>query len=114
MDQCSVFVLSNMVATSHMWPLSTRNVACEGKELHFYFILFMFQLKETHVASGSCMKQGKSFAPHNKLDRDHLSIFSQAKVLDPDAGKDSRWEGKGATEDEMVGWHHRLNGHEFE
>ena len=33
---------------------------------------------------------------------------------DPDAGKDGRWEEKGMTEDEMVGWHHRLNGHEFE
>ena len=33
---------------------------------------------------------------------------------DPDAGKDGRWEEKGATEDEMVGWHYRLNGHEFE
>ena len=33
---------------------------------------------------------------------------------DPDAGKDWRQEEKGATEDEMVGWHHRLNGHEFE
>ena len=32
----------------------------------------------------------------------------------PDAGKDWRWEEKGKTEDEMVGWHHRLNGHEFE
>ena len=32
----------------------------------------------------------------------------------PDAGKDWRWEEKGTTEDEMVGWHHRLNGHEFE
>ena len=32
----------------------------------------------------------------------------------PDTGKDWRWEEKGATEDEMVGWHHRLNGHEFE
>ena len=32
---------------------------------------------------------------------------------DPDAGKD--WSGeKGTTEDEMVGWHHWLNGHEFE
>ena len=31
---------------------------------------------------------------------------------DPDAGKDWRWEGKGMTE--MVEWHHRLNGHEFE
>ena len=31
---------------------------------------------------------------------------------DPDAGKDGRWE-KGMAEDEMVGWHHRLNGREF-
>ena len=33
---------------------------------------------------------------------------------DPAAGKDWRQEEKGMTEDEMVGWHHRLNGHEFE
>ena len=32
----------------------------------------------------------------------------------PDAGKDWRWEEKGMTEDEMVGWHHWLNEHEFE
>ena len=31
---------------------------------------------------------------------------------DPDAGKDWRWE-KGTTKDEMVGWHHQLDGHEF-
>ena len=33
---------------------------------------------------------------------------------DSDAGKDWRQEEKGMTEDEMVGWHHQLNGHEFE
>ena len=33
---------------------------------------------------------------------------------DPDARKDWRWEEKGTTEDEMVGWHHWFNGHEFE
>ena len=33
---------------------------------------------------------------------------------DPDAGKDWRQEEKGTTEDEMGGWHHWLNGHEFE
>ena len=32
----------------------------------------------------------------------------------PDAGKDWRQEEKGMTEDKMVGWHHQLNGHEFE
>ena len=33
---------------------------------------------------------------------------------DPDAGKDWRQKGKGITQDEMVGWHHRLDGHEIE
>ena len=32
---------------------------------------------------------------------------------DPDAGKELGQEEKGTTEDEMVGWYHRLNGHEF-
>ena len=32
---------------------------------------------------------------------------------DPDAGKDWGQEEKGTTEDKMVGWHHRLNGHGF-
>ena len=33
---------------------------------------------------------------------------------DPDVGKDWRQEEKGPTEDEMAGWHHQLDGHEFE
>ena len=37
---------------------------------------------------------------------------SQLIGEDPDAGKD--WGQKRATEDEIVGWHHRLNGNEFE
>ena len=32
---------------------------------------------------------------------------------DPDSGKDWRQEEKGTTEDKMIRWHHRLNGHEF-
>ena len=39
---------------------------------------------------------------------------SQLIGKDPDAGKDGGWGKKGMTEDEMVGWHHRLNGREFE
>jgi len=41
-------------------------------------------------------------------------VKNQLTGRDPDAGKDRRWEEKGMTEDEMVGWHHQLNGHEFE
>jgi len=33
---------------------------------------------------------------------------------DPDAGKDWRQEEKGMAEDKIVGWHHQLNGHDFE
>ena len=39
---------------------------------------------------------------------------SQLIGKDPDAGKNRRQEEKGTREDEMVGWHHWLNGHEFE
>ena len=44
-----------------------------------------------------------------------FNLHHQIKSLkDPNAGKDWRQEEKGMTEDEMVGWHHWLNGHEFE
>ena len=43
-----------------------------------------------------------------------LDTKSQLIRKDPDAGKDWRQEAKGMTEDQMVGWHRRLNGHECE
>ena len=42
----------------------------------------------------------------------HLMQKSRLIGKDPVAGKDWRQEEKGTTEDEMVGWHHQLNGHE--
>ena len=42
----------------------------------------------------------------------HVKSWLIAK--DPDAGRDLGQEEKGTTEDEMAGWHHRLDGHEFE
>ena len=41
-------------------------------------------------------------------------VKSQLIGKDPDAGKDWGWEKKGVIGDEMVGWHHQLNGHESE
>ena len=41
-------------------------------------------------------------------------VKSQLIGKDPDAGKDGKQEEKGTTGNEMVRWHHRLNGHEFE
>ena len=41
-----------------------------------------------------------------------LQYFDRLKERkDPDAGKDRRQEEKGTTEDELVGWHHRPDGH---
>ena len=67
----------------------------------------------------------KEISPEYSLEGQMLKLKLQYFVLpevknwlngkDPDAGKDWRGqEDKGMTEDEMVGWHHRLNGHEFE
>ena len=45
----------------------------------------------------------------------HLILAKNGLIWkDPDAGKDWRQEEKGMTEDEMAGWYHELNGHEFE
>ena len=40
-------------------------------------------------------------------------VNSQLIGNDPDAGKDQGQEKNGVTEDEMVGWHHQYNEHEF-
>ena len=44
----------------------------------------------------------------------HLMQRTDSSEKDPDAGKYWRQEEKGMTEDEMVRWHHQLDGHEFE
>ena len=44
----------------------------------------------------------------------HLVWRAYSLEKGPDAGKDWRQEKKETIENEMVGWHHRLNGHEFE
>ena len=51
-----------------------------------------------------------------KLKLQYFGHLMQTRLSgkDPDAGKNWGQEEKGATEDEMVGWHHQLNGHEFE
>ena len=43
----------------------------------------------------------------------HLMWRADSFEKNPDAGKDLSKEEKGTTKDEMVGWHHQLNGHDF-
>ena len=42
-----------------------------------------------------------------------MAVKSRLTGKDPDAGRDWGQEEKGMTEDEMAGWHHWLDGHEF-
>ena len=51
-----------------------------------------------------------------KLKLQHFGHLMQRvdSLEDSDAGRDWGQEEKGTTEDEMVGWHHQLDGHEFE
>ena len=44
----------------------------------------------------------------------HLMRRVESLAKDSDAGRDWGQEEKGTTENEMAGWHHRLDGHEFE
>ena len=48
-----------------------------------------------------------------KLKLQYFGHLMQRVGKDSDAGRDWGQEEKGTTEDEMAGWHHRLNGHEF-
>ena len=57
---------------------------------------------------------GTSNAEAETLVRWPPDVKSQLIRKDPDSGKDWRQEEKGMTEGETVGWHHWLNGHEFE
>ena len=63
------------------------------------------------VVSPGCSLEGLML----KLRFQYFGHLIQSWVIwqDPDAGKDWGQEEKGMTEDEMVGWHHGLNGHEF-
>ena len=88
---------------------------------------FWTVLLEKALESPSDCKKIKPVNPKgNQLWRFTRSTDAEALILrppdakswhtgkDPDVGKDWRQEEKGTTEDGMVGWHHRWDGHEFE
>ena len=62
--------------------------------------------------SPECSLEGRML----KLKLQYFGHLMQSRLIgkDPDAGRDWGQEEKGTTEDEMAGWHHPLDGHEFE
>ena len=73
----------------------------------FYFKLKLSILKEINP---ECSLEGLMW----ELKLQYFGHLIRLIRKDPDAGKDRRLEEKGMTEDEMVEWHHQLNGQEFE
>ena len=97
-----------------MWELDYKE-SWAPKNWCFWIVVFLRVPWTTRRSNQSILKE---ISPHYLLEGLMLKLKLQyfgylMWRADPDAGKDWRLEEKGTTEDEMVGWHHWLNGHEF-
>ena len=91
--------------------------------LYFFYtsqimcVFFLFFTNRIFVITLYCQTMFSIFKQYFKIKVDTLwppDVKSWLTGKDPDSGKDWGQEEKGAAENEVVGWHHRLNGHEFE
>ena len=83
--------------------------------LYFYIIYILNILHYiTYIYDQSCVFIGRTDVEAETPILWPPNMKSWLIWKDPDAGKYWGQEEKGMTEDEMVGWHHRLNGHEFQ
>ena len=84
----------------YKWPIST------WKDVWYHYLLGKWKSKlQWDTTLNAKAETPVLWPPHVK---------SWLIWKDPDAGRDWGQEKKGTTEDEMAGWHHRLDGHEFE
>ena len=102
-----------------------QNITKEHCIHHIRGTWWQYQLQGVSTARRSNQSILKEISPEYsleglmlKLKLQHFGHLRYAKNWligkDLDAGKDWRQKEKGMTEDEMVGWHHQLNRHEFE
>ena len=111
------------ISSSHvwMWELDHKKAEC-WRIWCFWTVVFRTLLRVPWAARRSNQSILEEISPEYTLEKLMLKpqyiVPPDAKNWlirkDPDARKDWRQKEKGTTEDEMVGWHHRLNGHEFE
>ena len=106
-----------------MWQLD-HNVGWTSKSWCFWTVVLEQLLKVPWTARRQNQSLLKEINPEYSLEG--LMLKAEVPILwppdansqligkDPDAGKDWKQNEKRVTEDEMAGWHHRLNGHEFE
>ena len=116
---------SYVFSSSHVWMWELgHKVSWAPKNWYFWIVVL-----EKTLASPFDSKEIKPVNPkgnYSWIFTERADAETETPILwppdaknwlirkDPDAGKDWKWEEKGTTEDEMVGWHHRLNAHEFE
>ena len=110
-------------SSSHiwMWELDHKE-SWAPKNWCFWNVVLEKTLRVPWTAGRSNQSILKEISPEYSLEGPMLKLKLQyfGHMMwwlvgeEPDAGKDWRQKEKGMTEDEMVGWHHWLNGHEFE
>ena len=100
----------------------------EHQRIHAFWWMSVVVLEKTLESPMGCKeikpvnpKESQSWIFIGRTDAEAEALIlwppdakSQLTRKHPDAGRDIRQEEKGTTEDEMTGWHHQLNGHEFE
>ena len=107
-----------------MWELDHKETCVHGRIDAFELWCWRRLLRVPWTARRSNQSILKEISPEYSLEG--LDAEAEAPTLwppdvknwligkDPDAGKDWRQKEKGTTENEMVGWHHQLDGHKFE
>ena len=121
----SLYNQSYGFSSSHVWTWELDHKESWAPESWCFWTVVLEKTLESHLDS----KENKAFNPKGNqswIFTGRTDAEAEAPILlspdvkswlirkAPDAGKDWRREEKGTTEDEMVGWHHWLDGHEFE
>ena len=113
-------------SSSHVWIWELDHKA-EHQRIHAFWWMSVVVLEKTLESPMGCKeikpvnpKESQSWIFIGRTDAEAEAPIlwppdakSQLTRKHPDAGRDIRQEEKGTTEDEMTGWHHQLNGHEF-
>ena len=111
-------------SSSHVWMWELDHKKAERQRIDAFELWYWRRLlRVPWTARGSNQSILKEISPEYSLEGLMLKLklryfghLRQSRLTgkDHDDGKDWRQEEKGVTEDEMVGWHHQLSGHEFE
>ena len=110
-EQVLVFYLSILVLT-HTNHFTTIRMNLKLQPRNFWSNLSKIRFT-TQIQNWDSFKNGSLHVLQRKY-TGSLPKITFHSLEKTDAGKDWGQEEKGATEDEMVGWNHQLNGHEFE